>query len=792
MRPSPDASTANPLSSLIKRYRRERSFTQRRLAVAAGVSARTIGDLETGSAAAPRFSTLAALADALGLEGLERAQLLRHADGADASPAAPFPVNPVPVVGREEIVEHLCRALVSGRSRVHTLTGFGGIGKTTVAIETALRLRASFGGNVAFVSLEHLTSHDAVIATMLSALGTAPVLPILSRTDLAARLIVVDNFEHVVAAAPEFAKFTHAFPSARFLVTSRCPLGIRGETAHELPPLRQADAERLFRDIVERSGLHGALGGSRNDEHVSGVCSALDGVPLAIELTVPLLRGTGLRDLAAQVHRRVPLQQAGPRDLSPRHRSMSASLDWSYDALDGEARTVAFALALFAGPAKVEWLAACAGLDLETTRAAVCRLAASSVTSATYDEDGEPRVRGFKMVRDYLSDRARDAGALHALRERHARWLVAHCEEAATAERARRIRLLHERRSEALDAVSWAHGHRETELGLRIFLAALALPKVHAFLDRESIRACTRKVLAMLDRHVAATPAAAALAASVRNLAGHMLLISSDYRDAEISLRAALAHFSAAGEKLLEGEAITNLAFLALNEGRDGEALDLILRLLQIAGSGEHDPSFIFHCYASSATAYFLLGNFALAEHNWLESERWAARAGGTFSNSIRAFRAYTLAMGGRLEALPELLHGLVRATEGGDNDDVAFRALAAEGEFALRRGDHLTALRWFARAFDRCAHSSTLTVRESSIPAVLHVASAAHALGLAEPERLALCAAATLRAHLNAPLFPVYRRHFQALLANRDDALEGDATRAVLDLERALAELLR
>ncbi|NUW46751.1 ATP-binding protein [Nonomuraea rhodomycinica] len=387
-------------------------------------------------------------------------------------------------VGRTEELRQVGAYL--REARLVTLVGAGGAGKTRLALEAVGRT----DGDVCLVQLAPLAAGGDVAKAVLAALGVRD--PLLSgperpNADPAARLVaalagrdlllVLDNCEHVVEAAAELADaLLAACPALRVLATSREALGITGERVLpvaplDLPPPGAADllgsaAVRLFADraAAVRPGFTVDEG---NGAAVAGVCRALDGLPLAIELAAARLRTMSLEDLAARLDDRFRLLAKGSRTALPRHQTLRGVVAWSWDLLDEDEQRLARRMAVFAGGATPEAAERVCGVPEETLFA----LADKSLVEVV---DG--RYRMLQTIRAFCAERLAEAGEVARVREAHAAYYL---ELALTADR-------HVRRAEQLvwlarldeesgdldAAVRWAAESGHAELGLRLLAAA--------------------------------------------------------------------------------------------------------------------------------------------------------------------------------------------------------------------------------------------------------------------------------------------------------------------------------
>jgi predicted ATPase/class 3 adenylate cyclase len=253
--------------------------------------------------------------------------------------ATHLPVATSALIGRRREIGELTE-LLSDSVRAVTLTGPGGSGKTRLALQVGAELSERFPGGVFFVPLAAVADPQLVGQALESATG-AHGLDDLARWQA---LLVIDNFEHVLDAAPAVGRMLSAASQVRVLVTSRAPLRIDGEREYPLDPLPDDDAVTL---LVERA--RAVRPGFDPDEAVVEICRRLDGLPLALELAAPRLRGLGTRALLERLDRRLPFLTGGRRDAPARQQTLRATIEWSHDLLAADQRAAFRRLAVFSG-----------------------------------------------------------------------------------------------------------------------------------------------------------------------------------------------------------------------------------------------------------------------------------------------------------------------------------------------------------------------------------------------------------------------------------------------------------
>lgn len=284
--------------------------------------------------------------------------------GLDGMPGADLPAPYTPIVGRTAELDAIAALLAQPSVRILTLTGLGGIGKSRLAIDVALRAEAA-GRDVAFTPLEAVSSPEGVITALARALGVRDAAVEGSLEDKIVAsvgdrdiLLVVDNLEHLLDATPLLVRLINRAPRLQLLVTSRAPLRVRAERIFEVGPLDVPDetlpaakssAVALFvqRAAAVRPGFRPT---PADERAIVVICRALDGVPLAIELAAARMRSLSPRQILDRLDSALTLLVGGARDLPGRQRTLRATIEWSVDLLDADARAALATLSTFTGP----------------------------------------------------------------------------------------------------------------------------------------------------------------------------------------------------------------------------------------------------------------------------------------------------------------------------------------------------------------------------------------------------------------------------------------------------------
>jgi predicted ATPase/class 3 adenylate cyclase len=351
-----------------------------------------------------------------------------HADGASRLPSPPNRT-----IGRDDDVRAIADRIRNGEVRLLTLTGPGGVGKTRLAIEAARSMAPDFADGARFISLAALTRHEDVAAAIVASLG---IVVLSGETPeqavprfLGAKhvLLVVDNLEHVLGAAPFIGGLVGACPTLTAVATSREPLAVQAEVRYPVGALAATDAVTLF---DERARAHDPAfrADDANATPVAEICHRVDGLPLAIELAAARCALLSPAEIAERLDAALGSPGAGPRDAPERQRTLRATIDWSHDLLDDDEKRCFARFAVFSGGATVDAAEAITGAGLDT----LDRLVAKSLLVRRAGPEGTTRLLMLEMVRAYAGERFAHSPEAEAVRAGHHAYYLALAERHGT------------------------------------------------------------------------------------------------------------------------------------------------------------------------------------------------------------------------------------------------------------------------------------------------------------------------------------------------------------------------
>ncbi len=722
----------------LRRRRKALDLTQAELAAKTGCAVTTIKKLEA-DARRPSRQLAERLAEALALPDAAQQMLPAEAPlppispGAESLPPAP-PAPPGPLIGRARELAQLRAYLLEGSTRLLTLTGPGGVGKTRLALQLAADLRDQFVDGVWFIDLAPLNDGRLVAAAIAHALGyeagAGPLAVLMRALRDRHALLVLDNFEQVLDAAPAIAQLLAAAPHLAVIATSRAPLHLTFEQEYAVPPLEVPPEQRPLAlesyaavELFMRRARAVQPGFALNDQNeaaVAAICRRLDGLPLALELAAAHVRLLSPPALLRRLERRLDVLTEGPRDLPPRQRTLRAALDWSWDLLSPRERRVLARLGVFAGGATLEALeAVCGESERGDVTAAAAALIEQSLARRFESADGEPRVTMLETVREYALDQLAASGEETGARDRHAAYFLSLAEAAAPRlrgpDQVRWLDWLAADHDNLRAACEWLHTAGKVEAELRLVAA------LHWFWDRRGYlaegRARIAAALAAADD--VRDPGDALLRARGAALIGAAALAfdQGDREAVALPAQESAAIFTQLGDDGGLAMALLRLAFAA--SAADPQRAGALLQQAQQHARAAGDPWFLgLALFVSAQALLFGKGDTAAARGCMAEALP-ALQAGGDpylLAHGLGTLGLIELADGRPADALAALERALILVRTLADTRSVALIA-ATTADAARCQGD-------YARAAELYSESLALyhdLGNRAEIPAILH-----------------------------------------------------------------------
>ncbi len=533
--------------------------------------------------------------------------------GRPAAPQVPRP--PTSFVGRGGLLQRLADLVRDDAVRLVTVHGPGGIGKSRLAIEVASLVTESFPDGVVFVSLDAVRDPELLPAEVLAALGMretetgGPEERLVEVLRARKMLLILDNFEGLLAGVPFVSRLLAAAPGVKVLVTSRQMLRARGEIAFPVPPmelpprgtrltLEEAmahDAVRLFVDRADDVS-HGFVLDEENVEAVVEVCRRVDGLPLSIELAAARVRTLPPAALLERMTKRLPVLTGGPRDAPERQQTLRATISWSYDQLSERDRRLFSRLAVFDGVTYLDAIESVLGSgDVLDGIAALCD--ASLLMRADPDEEAYVML---ETLREFAAERLEEDPDAEELRRRHATFFVVYAglggEALRGPEQQHWLRRMRASDGNLRAALTWLLRTDRAEEALR--LAADLRPYWHRVGALSEGRRWLKRALE------AGASAPKPLRAAAMLADGVLAWRQGDLKGAKPQLEAALAVARELGDDVSAITALRSLGALAQNAADYESARGLMgesIALAQKLGNVE-----------AQANTYLSLGNVAL------------------------------------------------------------------------------------------------------------------------------------------------------------------------------------
>jgi predicted ATPase len=480
-----------------------------------------------------------------------------------------LPVVATAFVGRDRELDEAGAALRG--HRVLTLTGPGGSGKTRLAMHVAAAAADDFPDGVFWVPLQAIRDPALVEHTVAAALGADDgLIPFVGGKRL---LVLLDNFEQVVDAAPTVSELVSRTPNAKVLVTSREPLHIAAERVYPVEPLRLDEATLLFEERAVA-----VLPAFTPTAEVEAICERLDRLPLAIELAAPRVVVLDAAELLARLEERLPLLASRSRDAPARQKTLRATIEWSYELLDGEEQALFRRLSVFRGSFSLGAVAAICETELEPVESLVVK----NLLRRRWETG---RLLMLDTIREYAGERLEESEESEAVRRRHAEHFLRVAESANLnvgdlQPGGQSLETAMEEQDNIRGAIAWCVRVGEIELGLKL---ANALEQFWVTNDPSEGVRWYERLLPRADRVEQLTRAHA-----LRSF-GSSLHISGDPPAAERVWWASLAAFEELENEHARADLLHRLSIAAMTRG-DTEAAEALVRSSHELHSRLSDP----------------------------------------------------------------------------------------------------------------------------------------------------------------------------------------------------------
>jgi predicted ATPase/DNA-binding NarL/FixJ family response regulator len=497
-----------------------------------------------------------------------------------------LPIQPTPFIGRELEVDAACGLLQRVGVRLVTLTGPGGAGKTRLSVQVGAKLLSDYHDGVFFVALAPISDPDLVPATIAQTLGVTesgskPILHSLkSYLQSKHTLLVLDNFEQVLDAAPMVADILASAPGLKMLITSRSRLRLRGEHELPVPPLSLPDTKHLppvesladyesVRLFVERAAAlrPDFTVNSDNASAIAEICSRLDGLPLAIELAAARIKILSPQAMLSRLDSRLKLLTSGGKDLPERQQTLRNAIEWSYDLLSEDEKTLFRRLSVFAGGRTLEAIEAVCEfsiLDLRFSSGTDNNLKSKIENLKSLDvldgveslvdknllrqvdgPGGETRFVMLETIQEYAWERLEQSGEAGPIQAQHAGYFLMLAEKAEPELRGPRqgewLERLDAEHDNLRTALKWSIEHEEGEIALALCGALMQFWKMHGHAGEG--RGWIESALAKSKG--TATPARA----KALRAAGVLASAQGDYLQAKSALEESLGLFRQLSDK---------------------------------------------------------------------------------------------------------------------------------------------------------------------------------------------------------------------------------------------------
>jgi predicted ATPase len=522
-----------------------------------------------------------------------------------------FPLPPSPFFGRTAELDTARALLRDKQTRILTLTGVGGIGKTRLALEVGDAMFDAFRDGVYFVDLAPFTNPALVPAAIAQALGVRSRTENLFETlqeHLRGKqlLLLLDNFEQILSAAPIVTELLHASRRVKIIITSRQPLHVAREQILDVPPLDTPNPKRLpaLRDLAAYTAVSLFLSNARaaradfgltpdNARFVAQVCAQLEGIPLTLELAAARVKYFPVQEIASRLEQRFRVLRSTSPQLPARHQTLTATLDWSYELLDDTERALLRRLAVFAGGCTLraaEQVCADSLLAEDDILHTLTQLADKSLLKVNAETD-TARFRMLETIREYAWEKLTDAQEDTRFRNAHLDYFSLWATEITQNEEtdAQRHHHFQMERDNVRAAFEWALRTNQIKLGLRMvgtvwesWSATLHVNQYIPFFKLDAARMQLLYEAACAMRKEVDAPTKNKIAYALRCL-GVSAFLDADYATTRRFFELSLEYYQSTGEAIGVNNLRNDLGELARIEGDYARAVELFEQNMPLA-----------------------------------------------------------------------------------------------------------------------------------------------------------------------------------------------------------------
>jgi predicted ATPase/class 3 adenylate cyclase len=565
-----------------------------------------------------------------------------------------LPIQPTPLIGREQEVTIVGQLIQREDVRLVTLTGPGGVGKTRLGLQVTAELADRFADGVFFVNLAPVNDPDLVVPTLAQLLGIQEVAgqPLLERLKEYLQrkqvLLLLDNFEQVTSAAMHVADLLAACQELKILVTSRAVLHVRAEHEFTVPPLAlpdpahlpdlaslpRYDAVTLFLERAQATKSDFQLT-IANAQAIAEICVRLDGLPLAIELAAARIKLLPPQALLTRLSTRLMILTGAMQDMPARQQTLRNTLQWSYDLLNDEEQQLFRRLAAFSGGCTLEAAEeVCAARGdasaslVDSVLDGVESLIDKSLLRQTEQDREKPRLVMLETIREYAWELLATSGEANGIQRAHAAYYLALAEEAEpgliSVEKRKWLQLLQQEHENLRAALEWLVQNKEQESALRLGAALWRFWWIRGHQSEGRTQLVT--ALANSEKIVATPVRAKALCA-----AGALAGVQGDFEQSVALCGESLELFQALGDRRGSATSFSMLGYVALQRSDYTEAHSLLQNALTLCREMD-DKDGIVWTLVNLALVFLFQGEYELARTRLEEAALLSRESGDSWS----------------------------------------------------------------------------------------------------------------------------------------------------------------